>query len=112
MRGRTALAGGGWVVTWESSGQDGSDAGIYQQAYSADGSALGGEIQVNATTAGDQSLPAVALGAAGALAAQRAEVDGRGRARMHNVSEGTGRSRGAHHCRDASLQGRPPRDIP
>jgi len=50
----TALAGGGWVVTWESNGQDGSGRGVYQQAYNADGSALGGEVRVNSYVTSDQ----------------------------------------------------------
>ncbi|MGV3551806.1 Ig-like domain-containing protein [Rhizobium sp.] len=50
----TALADGGWVVTWSSSGQDGDQGGIYQQAFDSDGSAVGEEIQVNTTTAGNQ----------------------------------------------------------
>jgi len=38
----TALADGGYVVTWESWGsQDGSYAGIYAQRYDADGHAVG-----------------------------------------------------------------------
>jgi Ca2+-binding RTX toxin-like protein len=36
----TALSDGGWVVTWNSSEQDGSGYGIYSQRYSADGTAL------------------------------------------------------------------------
>lgn len=48
----TVLASGGWVVTWEA-GRRSHD--IYQQAYSADGSANGGETQVNSTWEGDQS---------------------------------------------------------
>lgn len=51
----TALKDGGYVVTWLSSGQDGSGSGIYQQVYNADGSKRGGETRVNTTTANDQS---------------------------------------------------------
>ena len=53
----TALANGGWVVTWQSPGQDGSGSGVYQQAYNADGSAKGGEVRVNTYVAGDQLDP-------------------------------------------------------
>lgn len=49
-----ALADGGWVVTWQSSFQDGANGGIYQQAFNADGSARGGETHVNVYTAGNQ----------------------------------------------------------
>lgn len=50
----TALAGGGWVVTWTSAKQDGSGNGVYQQAYGADGKPAGQEIRVNIHTDGDQ----------------------------------------------------------
>ncbi|MGO4835497.1 calcium-binding protein, partial [Rhizobiaceae sp. 2RAB30] len=53
------LADGGWVVTWMPDGQDGDGRGIYQQAYDADGSARGGEIQVNSTVTGNQELPQI-----------------------------------------------------
>ncbi len=50
----TTLSGGGWIVTWMSEGQDGSSWGVYQQAYNADGSALGGEVRINSYVAGNQ----------------------------------------------------------
>jgi hypothetical protein len=53
-----ALAYGGFVVTWQSFGQDG-DVGVYGQRYAADGSLDDGEFQVNATTAGYQRFPSV-----------------------------------------------------
>ncbi|MES2678088.1 MAG: tandem-95 repeat protein, partial [Pseudomonadota bacterium] len=37
----TALNDGGWVIAWESDGQDGSAEGIYQQRFAADGSKVG-----------------------------------------------------------------------
>ena len=55
----TGLTDGGWVMTWISYGQDGSGYGIYQQRYDASGSAIGGEVQVNATSLSDQSYPAI-----------------------------------------------------
>jgi hypothetical protein len=54
------LAGGGFVVTWTSSGQDGSGSGIYSQRYAANGSAAGGEFKVNAETLNDQYGSSVA----------------------------------------------------
>jgi len=54
------LAGGGYVVAWESYGQDGSDRGIFAQRYDAAGIAVGGETRVNATAAGEQFSPAIA----------------------------------------------------
>jgi hypothetical protein len=55
----TALSDGGWVVAWDSDGQDGSDGGVYQQRYDADGVASGTETLVNAYTADDQYGPSV-----------------------------------------------------
>ncbi|WP_085910179.1 VCBS domain-containing protein, partial [Kiloniella majae] len=51
----SGLEDGGWVVTWSSKGQDGSSWGIYGQAYNADGSAQGGEFQINSYTSGTQA---------------------------------------------------------
>ena len=55
-----ALAGGGFVVTWQSIGQDGSDYGVYGQRYDGSGAAVGAEFLVNTTTASDQRYPSVA----------------------------------------------------
>ena len=54
-----ALSGGGWVVTWQSFGQDGSGYGVYQQAYNASGAAVGGEVRVNTYTSSDQETPQI-----------------------------------------------------
>ena len=56
----TALADGGFVVTWSSDGQDGGSYGIYGQRFDGSGTALGSEFQVNATTANIQIYQAVA----------------------------------------------------
>ncbi len=56
----TALSGGGFVVSWISFGQDGSDSGIYAQRYDASGNAAGGEFQVNTTTPDVQFIPSIA----------------------------------------------------
>ena len=48
----TALADGGWLVTWNSDLLDGGDRGIYQQRYAVSGEKVGGETQVNSTTDG------------------------------------------------------------
>ncbi len=62
----TALANGGFVVTWDSHGQDGDGWGIYGQRYDASGAALGGEFGINTTTASDQIFSsAAALGDGG-----------------------------------------------
>lgn len=53
------LADGGYVVTWMSYGQDGSEWGIYAQRYNSDGTPSGGETLVNTSTASSQHQPAV-----------------------------------------------------
>ncbi len=58
-------ADGEFVVTWMSSGQDGSSFGIYAQRYNAAGVAQGGEFLVNTATFDSQSYPAVAMDADG-----------------------------------------------
>lgn len=50
----TALRDGGFVVVWESLGQDGDDQGVYGQIYDNQGSKVGGEFLVNTTTAKSQ----------------------------------------------------------
>lgn len=55
----TVLKDGGWVSTWESLEQDGSAAGIYQQAFNANGTPRGIETRVNINTVGDQSSPEI-----------------------------------------------------
>ncbi|HVZ53335.1 MAG TPA: Ig-like domain repeat protein [Pseudolabrys sp.] len=74
------LTGGGFVVTWQSAGQDGSGLGVYGQRFNAFGAKLGGEFRVNTTTAQDQSLPSVtALSDGGfAVAWQSDGTDGSG----------------------------------
>lgn len=56
---------GNYVVTWVSSLQDGSDAGIYAQRYTADGTPQGGEFRVNVTTTGRQNAPDIAMDSVG-----------------------------------------------
>ena len=58
-------AAGNFVVTWSSYGQDGDGWGVYAQRYDESGVALGSEIQVNATTAGNQLYSTIAMDAAG-----------------------------------------------
>jgi VCBS repeat-containing protein len=55
-----ALADGGFVVTWSSYGQDGSDRGIYGQRYDVDGGPAGGEFRVNTYTMSSQDYSSVA----------------------------------------------------
>ena len=51
---------GGFVVVWQSDGQDGDGWGIFGQMYNENGSKYGPELQVNTVTAGDQENPSVA----------------------------------------------------
>ena len=55
-----ALSDGGWVVAWQSNGQDGDGNGIYVQRYAADGASVGGEVRVNSYTTNSQAAPSVA----------------------------------------------------
>jgi len=56
----TALAnGGGFVVSWQSYGQDGDDYGIYAQRYDANWVLQGNEFKVNTYTTNDQSHPSI-----------------------------------------------------
>jgi hypothetical protein len=56
---------GDFTVVWESFGQDGSNTGIFARRYAVDGTALGGEFQVNTTFDGEQKAPAIAMDADG-----------------------------------------------
>lgn len=67
---------GDFVVVWVSSGQDGSGYGIFGQRYNSAGAALGGEFRVNVVTTGDQSIPAVAMDAAGDFVVAWSSTDG------------------------------------
>ena len=59
-----ALHDGGYVIAWESFGQDGSNPasyGIYMQRYDSVGAKVGVETRVSTTTAGNQELPAITV---------------------------------------------------
>ncbi len=43
------LLDGSYVVIWISEGQDGDQAGVFGQHYSAQGQRIGGEFTINAT---------------------------------------------------------------
>ena len=49
-----SLADGGFVVTWQSDGQDGDDNGIFGQRYDSSGAKVGSEFQINTQAAGSQ----------------------------------------------------------
>jgi hypothetical protein len=63
-----ANALGEFVVVFDAVGQDGSGAAVLAQAFDSYLSQpLGGKLQLNATTAGDQAFPGVGLSAGGTL---------------------------------------------
>jgi hypothetical protein len=49
-----SLSGGGFVVTWESDGQDGSYYGVYGQVFDSAGNRMGSEFRLNTHTSNDQ----------------------------------------------------------
>jgi len=71
---------GYFTVSWVSSGQDGSGAGVYAQQFDAAGTPLGGEVRLNDWTVGNQNLASVARNSNGAVAATwtSADQDGAG----------------------------------
>ncbi|MEN9362673.1 MAG: hypothetical protein RL095_4208, partial [Verrucomicrobiota bacterium] len=54
------LADGGFIATWGSYGQDGSEWAVIGQRYTAQGARVGTEFQANSYVAGGQFNPAVA----------------------------------------------------
>jgi hypothetical protein len=58
-------AGGNVLVTWASSGQDGSGWGVYGQILQPTGARVDGEFRVNTTTTGDQQYASVAVSRSG-----------------------------------------------
>ena len=65
-----AAPDGRFVVVWRSNGSAGTDTSDYSiqaQRFASDGSAVGGELQVNTSTTGTQSQPAVSMAADGAF---------------------------------------------
>jgi hypothetical protein len=83
-------ADGDFVVAWQSSGQDGSQYGIYARRYNAAGQALGGEFLVNeGATADHQAFASVAMDDAGnfVVAWRSADADNWGvYARRYNAA--------------------------
>jgi Ca2+-binding RTX toxin-like protein len=73
-------ADGDFVISWQSSDQDGSGYGIYAQRYNSAGVAVGGEFRVNSTSRVNQSNPTVAIDADGdfVISWQSSDQDGSG----------------------------------
>jgi hypothetical protein len=69
---------GRFIVVWSSSGQDGSNTGIFGQRFDAAGAPIGGEFQVNTYTTSYQRSPAVAVEGQGRFVViwQSAQQDG------------------------------------
>ncbi len=59
---------GNFLVAWEDEGFDGSSETVVMQAFDGAGTPLGGEVQVNTFTTGDQEDPSIAVGADGSFA--------------------------------------------
>jgi hypothetical protein len=55
----TTLSNGGFVVVWQSDGQDGSWDGVYGQRFDPNGNKVGREFQVNTWTTDDQENPSI-----------------------------------------------------
>jgi hypothetical protein len=55
----TSLSNGGFVVVWQSLGQDGSWWGLYGQRFDSIGNKVGSEFQVNTWTTDDQLYPSI-----------------------------------------------------
>lgn len=53
------MSDGGWVVTWQSADEDGSNLGLYQQRNDANSDTVGPETQVNTYVTGSQSRATV-----------------------------------------------------
>jgi len=62
-----AASGHGFVVVWESAGQDGSGDGIFGQRYDDTGTKVGGEFGVNSYTTSAQRDPALAMDPSGSF---------------------------------------------
>ncbi len=65
---RAAATANGFIVTWDSQGQDGSGLGVYARTFDLDGQPISDEIRVPNSTAGDQLRPAVAANKEGRFA--------------------------------------------
>jgi len=73
-----ADSAGNFVVTWWSTGQDGSSNGVFAQRYSSSGSPLGSEFRVNTATLGHQYFAGVAAEPGGGFVVVWASYDGTG----------------------------------
>ena len=70
--------GGGYVVAWESEGQDGDESAIIARRLDGAPAPLGGEIAVNSVAAYSQEQPAVAVSGSDVVVAWSSPGDGDG----------------------------------
>ncbi len=52
---------GGFVMVWESQGQDSSGEGVFARRFASGGTPISGEFQVNTTTFAQQRMPSVGI---------------------------------------------------
>jgi len=73
-------AAGGFVVAWQSGGQDGDSFGVFGRRFDSSGSPLGMEFQVNQYTLGYQAAPTISHDSSGrfVVAWSSVEQDGSG----------------------------------
>jgi hypothetical protein len=106
-----AAEDGGFVVVWESEGQDGALLGVYGQRFNSAGAKAGGEFQVAQSTVESQYAPTVAMtpggdfmvswihelpGAFRAIAARMYDAYGNAQDGEFLVSQSTGFPAGPH----------------
>ncbi len=72
-----------FVVTWQSSHQDGFSWGIFAKAYDASGAVLAPEFQVNANTQGPQTNPALGANTQGDAVALWLGLDATHKSAVH-----------------------------
>jgi len=89
------LRDGGFVIAWQSAGQDGSGLGIYARLYNNAAQASGTEFRVNAGTTGDQTDVELAALADGGFVAVWQGQDGAGTGIFAQRYDANGRTIGA-----------------
>jgi len=67
---------GNFIITWQSTEQDGSGSGIYAQRYDKSGNTVGSEFRLNTTTKYDQISPSAAMNSVGGFVISWTNVGG------------------------------------
>lgn len=101
------LSTGGFVVAWDSTGQDGSGGGIYGQIYDGSGNRLGGEFSINTYTSDGQGSPKVTAFADGNFVVvwRSAGQDGSGDGVYGQLFSTTGQKIGEEFLINAAVEG-------